>query len=76
MRIKIFTFNLTTFGSHENGSMEFDDRQKAEDTINEFIYSIEPDYEIVDIKVATYEAKYHNNGGIPSVRVIYTIMYK
>lgn len=32
--------------------------------------------ELIDIKVATVESMYHNNGGYNDVDLIYTIVYK
>ena len=71
MKVKILTFLLTRFGSRETGLTTFNS-DVAEKEINAFIKN----KEVIDIKVNTYEARYHNNGGIPDVRIVYTITYK
>ena len=71
MKVKLFTYPLTEFGSRETGSAEFICDDLAMQEINEFIKN----KDVVDIKVNTYEARFHNNGGYPQVNVLYTIMY-
>ena len=73
MKIKTFTYDLTKFGkADDKGCVDFIDDDMAHQELNGFIR----DKDVIDIKVNTYEARYHNNGGVPLVRVLYTIMYK
>ena len=43
-------------------------------TINDFVSKNVG--ELIDIKVATVDSRYHNNGGYNNVDLIYTIVYK
>ena len=50
------------------------DTKTIDSTINDFIETNVN--ELIDIKVATVDCRYHNNGGYNSVDLIYTIIYK
>ena len=72
MKIKIFTYPLTKFGRMEEGATEFAGKDEAERELNEFCDG----KTIVDVKVSTYEARFHNNGGVPQLMALYTVMYE
>lgn len=71
-KIKTFTYHLTEFGSIDTtGSTEWLCDDIAIPEVNNFMRG----KNVIDVKVNTYEARYHNNGGVPLVMIAYTIVY-
>lgn len=71
-KIKTFTYHLTEFGMPDStGSTEWICDDLAIPEVNSFMRG----KDVIDVKVNTYEARYHNNGGIPLVMIAYTIIY-
>jgi len=79
MKIKIFTFDLTSgevpeddSRHREYGGKSTPDIKAMEKELNAFI----KDKEIIDIKQSPYTYFHHNNAGLDRLKIIYTVMYK
>ena len=87
MYIKTFRFtvsNAATYAdSRDKDSRWYQERldelatpEQIDKKINKFLNVSIPDHEVVDIKITSVDAHYHNNGRSNTIDLIYTIMYK
>lgn len=74
-KIKTFRFmgSSNIYNKGEN-SKEYTEVSAIDSFINDFLQH--GDHSLIDIKIATVEAKHHNNGGYNLVDLIYTIIYE
>lgn len=72
MKVAVFKYEASKLNSLLNGGGECINSELIEREINEFC----EDKNVIDIKVNTVEAVYHNNGGANGVALVYTIIYK
>ena len=74
-KIKTFRF-VGSECDYTNGKFKClkDDTKDIDSVINNFISKYVE--ELIDIKIATVDSSYHNNGGYNNVDLIYTIIYR
>ena len=72
MKVAVFKYEASHLNSLANGGGECINAELIEREINAFC----EDEDVIDIKVNTVEAVYHNNAGANGVYLVYTIIYK